>query len=86
MILLALLLFGLGAILAAVAQDMALMLVGRSVQGIGGGGVLVLVEIVVTDLVPLRWVEKQIKYMHLAEIHKLTCILCTGSARITSPS
>lgn len=55
MILLSLTLFALGAILAAVAQDMALLLVGRSIQGVGGGGVLVLVEIVVTDLVPLRY-------------------------------
>jgi MFS family permease len=50
-----LVLFGVGAILAAVAHDTALMLVGRSIQGIGGGGVLVLSEIIVTDLVPLRF-------------------------------
>ncbi|KAK1055555.1 hypothetical protein LTR74_015579 [Friedmanniomyces endolithicus] len=48
--------FGLGAVLAAVTQgSMTVMLVGRSIQGIGGGGVLVLTEIVVTDLVPLRF-------------------------------
>lgn len=28
-------------------------LVGRSIQGIGGGGILTLGEIIVTDLVPL---------------------------------
>ncbi|KAK5697099.1 hypothetical protein LTR17_024005 [Elasticomyces elasticus] len=56
MILNSLFCFGLGAILAAVAHgSMALMLVGRSVQGVGGGGVLVLTEIVITDLVPLRF-------------------------------
>lgn len=56
LILLALLFFGVGAIMAAVAHgSMALMLAGRSVQGVGGGGVLVLTEIVVTDLVPLRF-------------------------------
>ena len=45
-----------GAILAAVAKNgMALLLAGRSIQGIGGGGVLVLTEIIVTDLVPLRF-------------------------------
>ena len=55
-IMLSLALFGVGAILAAVTHgSMTLMLVGRSVQGIGGGGVLVLTEIVVTDLVPLRF-------------------------------
>ena len=43
-----------GAIIAAVANDFTLILVGRSIQGIGGGGVTCLTEIVVTDLVPLR--------------------------------
>ncbi|TGO66059.1 hypothetical protein BOTNAR_0069g00090 [Botryotinia narcissicola] len=47
------LLFGIGSILAAVATNFTLMLVGRSVQGIGGGGILSLGEIVITDLVPL---------------------------------
>ncbi|KAF7902270.1 hypothetical protein EAF00_002173 [Botryotinia globosa] len=45
--------FGIGSILAAVATNFTLMLVGRSVQGIGGGGILSLEEIVITDLVPL---------------------------------
>jgi MFS family permease len=53
---LSLVFFLVGAILAAVTQNtMALLLVGRSIQGIGGGGVLVLTEIIVTDLVPLRF-------------------------------
>lgn len=30
------------------------MLVGRSIQGVGGGGVIALTEIVITDLIPLR--------------------------------
>jgi MFS family permease len=30
------------------------MLVGRSLQGVGGGGIIALSEIVVTDIVPLR--------------------------------
>jgi MFS family permease len=30
------------------------MLVGRSVQGVGGGGLIALSEVIVTDLVPLR--------------------------------
>lgn len=41
--------------MAAVSHNMILILAGRSIQGIGGGGVLVLTEIVVTDLVPLRF-------------------------------
>jgi MFS family permease len=54
MILTALVFFLLGAIICAVAKDFATLLVGRSLQGIGGGGLIALTEIVVTDLVPLR--------------------------------
>ncbi|KAL8785591.1 MAG: hypothetical protein Q9195_008577 [Heterodermia aff. obscurata] len=53
-IMVALLLFLVGAIIAAVANGFATLLVGRSIQGIGGGGLIALTEIVVTDLVPLR--------------------------------
>jgi hypothetical protein len=45
--------FAVGSAVAAVAKDFTYMLVGRSIQGIGGGGILVLGEIIVTDLVPL---------------------------------
>ena len=54
MILVALTFFLAGAIVAAVANDFATLLVGRSLQGVGGGGLIALIEIVVTDLVPLR--------------------------------
>lgn len=53
-IMVALLLFLVGAIIAAVANGFAVLLVGRSLQGVGGGGLIALTEIVVTDLVPLR--------------------------------
>ena len=53
-IMIALLLFLAGAIVAAVANGFTLLLVGRSLQGVGGGGLITLTEIVVTDLVPLR--------------------------------
>jgi len=54
MIFLSLTLFGLGAIIAAVANDFTVLLVGRSLQGIGGGGIITMTEIVVTDMVPLK--------------------------------
>jgi MFS family permease len=47
------LLFAIGSIVAAVATDFAMLIIGRSIQGIGGGGILTLGEILVTDLVPL---------------------------------
>lgn len=54
MIMVALVFFLAGSILAAVSQNFTHLLVGRSIQGIGGGGVIALTEIVVTDIVPLR--------------------------------
>lgn len=53
LVLLSAVFFAVGSILAAVATSFTLMLVGRSIQGIGGGGILTLGEILVTDLVPL---------------------------------
>lgn len=42
--------FSLGAIVCAVATNFTVVLVGRSLQGIGGGGILALSEILVTDV------------------------------------
>ncbi|KAF2186978.1 MFS general substrate transporter [Zopfia rhizophila CBS 207.26] len=47
-------LFLAGSIIAALAGNFTIILVGRSIQGIGGGGIICLTEIVVTDMVPLR--------------------------------
>lgn len=48
------LLFMIGIILSAAAQNFGLMLAGRTIQGIGGGGVILLNDIIITDLVPMR--------------------------------
>ncbi|CAK5262635.1 unnamed protein product, partial [Mycena citricolor] len=45
--------FALGSALAGAAQDMNMMIAARTIQGIGGGGIINLTEIVVADLVPL---------------------------------
>ncbi|KAI4721514.1 putative MFS transporter [Aureobasidium sp. EXF-10727] len=45
--------FLVGIIVSGCAQDGTSMLVGRVVQGLGGGGLLLLNDIVITDLVPL---------------------------------
>ena len=47
-------LFLAGCLTCGLAQDFATILVGRSIQGVGGGGIVVLTEIVVCDLIPLR--------------------------------
>lgn len=50
----ALVLFALGSALCGAAQSMAMLIGGRTVQGIGSGGILTLTEIILSDLVPLR--------------------------------
>ncbi|OJD12889.1 hypothetical protein AJ78_06585 [Emergomyces pasteurianus Ep9510] len=54
LILIALVLFFVGTLVAGLANDFTSMLVGRSIQGVGGGGLIALTEIVITDLIPLR--------------------------------
>lgn len=54
MILVSLVLFFVGALVAGVANNFSQILIGRCIQGVGGGSIAVLAEIVVTDLVPLR--------------------------------
>lgn len=50
----ALVLFTIGAGIASVANNSAVLLVGRSVQGVGGGGLVALTYVIVTDIVTLR--------------------------------
>ncbi|CAD6569914.1 MAG: hypothetical protein ASARMPRED_003310 [Alectoria sarmentosa] len=54
LLLLALVFFTVGAIVGALAQNITSLLIGRSIQGAGGGGIISLTEILITDLVPLR--------------------------------
>ncbi len=50
----ALTIFLVGTLIGATAKDFAFLLVGRTIQGVGGGGIVSLTDIVITDLVPLR--------------------------------
>lgn len=51
-------LFTVGTILCAAANDFTVMLVGRSIQGIGGGGIITLSQVIFCDIVPLRFRPK----------------------------
>jgi MFS family permease len=62
----ALLLFTAGTTLAALSQNFTQLLAGRSVQGIGGGGIMALVEVIFTDVVPLRQRSKYISLVQIA--------------------
>lgn len=46
--------FLIGIIVSSVSHNFTTMLVGRTIQGVGGGGIVLLNDIVITDLVPMR--------------------------------
>jgi MFS family permease len=54
MVFIALTFFAIGAIIAGVSKNFTELLVGRSLQGVGAGGIISLTEIIITDMVPLR--------------------------------
>ncbi|KAK1455288.1 major facilitator superfamily transporter [Colletotrichum melonis] len=47
------LLFAAGSIVGALANNFHVVIAGRTIQGVGGGGILALTEVIITDLVPL---------------------------------
>ncbi|KAF8520865.1 MFS general substrate transporter [Hysterangium stoloniferum] len=46
--------FGVGSVVCGAAQSMSMLIAGRTIQGIGGGGLISLSSIVMGDLVPLE--------------------------------
>lgn len=52
--LISVLLFAIGSAVSGSANSMGVLIFGRAIQGIGGGGVNVMIQVVVGDLVPLR--------------------------------
>lgn len=46
--------FGAGSAMCGAAKTASLLIAGRTVQGMGGGGLISLANIVLADLVPLR--------------------------------
>jgi hypothetical protein len=46
--------FWIGSLLAGLSVNMGMLIVGRAIQGIGGGGILILVNICISDLFSMR--------------------------------
>lgn len=55
--------FFLGSALCRAAVSLEMLIFGRAVQGVGGGGLLSLVSIVVGDLFPQRYVELYLNHV-----------------------
>lgn len=53
-----LVMFTVGTIVCCASPSMAILLVGRCIQGVGGGGTHSLSAIILTDIVPLRYRPK----------------------------
>lgn len=52
--------FAVGSTVAGLAQDMTMLIAGRGIQGIGGGGLMIVSQAIIADLVPAR---QRAKYM-----------------------
>jgi MFS family permease len=55
MIYVSIVLFFAGSLIGALAGNFSVIIVGRTIQGLGGGGLIALTEMVVADLVPLQF-------------------------------
>ncbi|KAF2843875.1 MFS general substrate transporter, partial [Plenodomus tracheiphilus IPT5] len=47
-------LFTFGTAFCALAHDFTVMLTGRCIQGVGGGGIIAITQVIFCDMVPLR--------------------------------
>jgi MFS family permease len=59
-------LFAIGTLVCAVSHNFTQLLAGRSVQGIGGGGILSLNNVILTDVFPLRQRPLYIAFTQIA--------------------
>jgi predicted MFS family arabinose efflux permease len=57
--------FMVGSVVSALSQNLTMLIAGRAVQGIGGGGIICLVNITISDLFCLRYVEEPAKESHV---------------------
>lgn len=58
--------FALGSGISGGATSSAMLIAGRAIQGIGGGGTNLMIELIISDLVPLR--ERKVYWYHLRRL------------------
>ncbi|KFY24241.1 hypothetical protein V493_05366 [Pseudogymnoascus sp. VKM F-4281 (FW-2241)] len=58
-------LFTIGTLVCCTANNFTSLLAGRSIKGIGGGGIIAMVLVVLTDIVPLRQRPKYTSYVQV---------------------
>jgi EmrB/QacA subfamily drug resistance transporter len=69
----ALAIFVLGSVIGGLSTDMTGLIVGRTVQGLGGGGLLILIQAIVADIIPAR---KRAPYMSvIGAVFALSAVL-----------
>ncbi|KAF2705287.1 MFS general substrate transporter [Pleomassaria siparia CBS 279.74] len=82
LLLLSLVFFTLGIVFCAAANDFTVLLVGRSVQGIGGGGIITLSQVIFCDIVPLRLRPKYFAWVLMSWSIGTTIGPITGGALV----
>jgi len=77
-----LILFTIGTIVCCTAHGVPQLLVGRTVQGIGGGGIFSLNMIILSDIIPLRYLSKYVGLIQLINSLAINLGPVVGSALI----
>jgi MFS family permease len=71
--------FFISSIICATAVNMEMLIAGRALQGVAGGGLLQLVTIIISDLFSVRWATNTVfpfdDLMLMSEIDTAVCIL-----------
>ena len=67
------LLFALGTAMSGLGRSMGEVIAGRAVQGAGGAGIVSMVSIIITDLVPMQDVARLWSYVNILQTTGRSC-------------